>query len=54
MPRSSTLLVLVLFLATGATRCSAADRVVFNRSGPTEATLYIANADGAAERDHPS
>jgi Tol biopolymer transport system component len=50
MPRTWTLLILVLLLATDATRCSAAERVVFLRSGLTEATLYIANADGAAER----
>src|ERR1700693_2851299 len=50
MPRTWTLLILVLLLATDATRCSAADRIVFLRSCPTEATLYIANSDGAAER----
>jgi Tol biopolymer transport system component len=47
--RTSTLLILISVFATGATLCSAAERVVFLRSGPTEATLYIANADGTAE-----
>jgi Tol biopolymer transport system component len=28
----------------------AVDRIVFDRLGPTEATLYISNADGTAER----
>jgi len=28
----------------------AVDRIVFDRIGPTEATLYISNADGTAER----
>jgi len=50
MPRTSTLLILIWILATGASRCPAADRVVFLRTGPSEATLYIANADGTAER----
>ena len=49
MPRTSLLILACLF-ATGATHCSAADRVVFLRTGPSEATLYIANADGTAER----
>lgn len=30
--------------------CLAADRVVFDRLGPTEASLFISNADGSAER----
>ena len=50
MSHTSTLLLLLWISVTGATRCSAADRVVFLRSGPTEAALYIANADGTAER----
>jgi Tol biopolymer transport system component len=28
----------------------AADRIVFDRLGPTEAALYVSNADGSAER----
>jgi Tol biopolymer transport system component len=50
MPRTSTLLILIWIFAIGATLCSAADHVVFTRTGLTEATLYIANADGTAER----
>jgi Tol biopolymer transport system component len=50
MSRTSTLLILGLLVASGATHCPAADRVVFLRTGLTEATLYIANADGTAER----
>jgi Tol biopolymer transport system component len=30
--------------------CLAADRILFDRLGPTEATLFISNADGSAER----
>lgn len=34
----------------GTTHCGAADRVVFTRLGPTQSVLFIANADGSAER----
>ena len=50
MPRTPALILLASILATGAMRCSAADRVVFAHMAPTEATLYIAGADGSAER----
>ena len=30
--------------------CLAADRILFDRLGPTQATLFISNADGSAER----
>jgi PAS domain S-box-containing protein len=50
MPHNSRLLLLVWIGLTGAIRCPAADRVVFLRSGPTEATFYIANADSTGER----
>lgn len=50
MPRPLALLVLLSSFAMGATRCPAADRVVFLRTGLTETNLYIANADGTAER----
>jgi Tol biopolymer transport system component len=30
--------------------CLAADRILFDRLGPSEATLFISNADGSAER----
>jgi TolB protein len=50
MPRTPVLLLVALLAATGATRCSAADRVVFLRTAPAEISLYGANADGTAER----
>jgi TolB protein len=36
--------------AAAAISCLAADRVLFFRLGPTQSTLFIANADGSAER----
>jgi Tol biopolymer transport system component len=30
--------------------CRAADRILFDRLGPTQATLFISNADGSGER----
>ena len=30
--------------------CLAAERIVFARLGPSEASLFISNADGSAER----
>jgi Tol biopolymer transport system component len=50
MSRTPVLLLLGLTLATGAIRCIAADRVVFWHFAPTEATLYLSNADGTGER----
>ena len=38
------------FVVAIATGCFAADRVVFARLGPTQARLYISNADGTGER----
>lgn len=38
---------LVFAFAVG---CFAADRVVFDRLGPTDGSLYISNADGSGER----
>ena len=44
-------LVFRLFAFAAATAsCLAADRVVYTRIGPTQSTLFIANADGSAER----
>jgi len=44
-------LVFRLFaLAAATASCLAADRVVYTRIGPTQSTLFIANADGSAER----
>jgi Tol biopolymer transport system component len=50
MTRTRALLVCVLVFAFSLHRCLAADRILFDRLGPTQATLYIANADGSAER----
>ena len=36
-------------LVFSAAHCTAAERVAFLRIGPTEATLYISNADGTGE-----
>jgi len=36
-------------LAAASASCFAADRILENRLGPTQATLYIANADGTGE-----
>jgi Tol biopolymer transport system component len=49
MSRLSVLFVCVFVLASAAC-CSAADRIVLDRLGPTQATLFISNADGSAER----
>jgi Tol biopolymer transport system component len=44
-------LSLCLFASVSSQRsCLAADRIVFDRLGPTGAALYISNADGTAER----
>ncbi len=60
MPRTPALSLLGLFLlgmmlASRATPASAADKIVFLRSGPAAINLYISNADGSAERPltHP-
>lgn len=50
MPRTTALLLVALLAAIGPTRCSAADRVVFLRSGPRRGHLYVASADGTADR----
>jgi Tol biopolymer transport system component len=42
-------LAVFAFAAASLSRL-AADRVVFDRLGPTQSTLFIANADGSAER----
>jgi Tol biopolymer transport system component len=49
MSRLGGLLCSVALILT-AVYCEAADRVAFLRIGPTDATLYIANADGTGER----
>ena len=37
-------------VASGAVCCQGADRVLFARLGPTQANLFISNADGTGER----
>ena len=49
MPRLFRFLRIYAF-AAAAISCLAADRVLFFRLGPTQSTLFIANADGSAER----
>jgi TolB protein len=46
----SRLRVLSLCVLAWAANCLAADRILFDRLGPTQATLFISNADGSAER----
>jgi len=55
MTRTRTLASCALALALSYNCCLAADRIpadriLFDRLGPTGATLFIANADGSAER----
>lgn len=40
----------IFAFAAASLSCLAADRVVFDRLGPTQSTLFISNADGSAER----
>jgi hypothetical protein len=49
MFRSRTLFCVLAFACT-AFFCSAADRILFLRIAPTQATLFISNADGSGER----
>src|SRR5215469_5524860 len=42
-------LAVFAFAATSFS-CLAADRIVFDRLGPTQAALFVSNADGTAER----
>ncbi len=37
-------------VSSGAVCCQGADRVLFSRLGPTQANLFVANADGTGER----
>ena len=50
MTRTRALHLCGLALASSLNFCQAADRILFDRLGPTEATLFISNADGSAER----
>ncbi len=49
MPRFRALFVGV-FLFAFAAGCFAADRILFDRLGPSQASLFISNADGTGER----
>ena len=51
MTRILALSLCVLAFASSPSSCPAADRILFDRLGPTQATLFISNADGSAE--HP-
>jgi Tol biopolymer transport system component len=50
MTRIGALSLCVLVFAFSMSSCLAADRILFDRLGPSEATLFISNADGSAER----
>ncbi len=50
MTRTFAQSLCVLALASLSTFCVASDRIVFARLGPSEATLFISNADGSGER----
>ena len=50
MSRTSGLSLCVLVFGCALSSCFAADRILFDRLGPTGATLFISNADGSAER----
>ncbi|HEX4038998.1 MAG TPA: hypothetical protein VHX37_13140 [Acidobacteriaceae bacterium] len=50
MPRLLFRFLSIFAFAAATLSCLAADRVLFLRLGPTQSTLFIANADGSAER----
>jgi Tol biopolymer transport system component len=50
MTRTSGLSLCVLVFGCALNSCFAADRILFDRLGPTQATLFISNADGSTER----
>ncbi|HEV2485444.1 MAG TPA: hypothetical protein VGT08_07925 [Terracidiphilus sp.] len=50
MSRFRVLFLVVSVFASAAVSSSAADRILFDRLGPSKASLYISNADGSAER----
>ena len=47
MTRTVALPLCLLALASLSSSCLAADRILFDRLGPTQATLFISNADGS-------
>jgi Tol biopolymer transport system component len=50
MTRTSGLSLCALVFGCALNSCPAADRILFDRLGPTQATLFISNADGSTER----
>jgi Tol biopolymer transport system component len=50
MSRLRAVCLCVFLLASAAISCFAAERILFDRLGPTGASLFISNADGSAER----
>src|ERR1700733_14837711 len=50
MTRTSGLSLCFLVFGCALNSCLAADRVLFDRLGPSQATLFISNADGSTER----
>jgi Tol biopolymer transport system component len=50
MTRLLALSLCVLAFVSWRNCCFAADRILFDRLGPTEARIFISNADGSAER----
>jgi Tol biopolymer transport system component len=50
MTRLLSLSLCVLAFISSRNCCLAADRILFDRLGPTEARIFISNADGSAER----
>ncbi len=49
MPRFRVLFLSALVFVPAAISCAAADRILFDRLGPSQGALYISNADGTAE-----
>jgi TolB protein len=50
MSRQTLVSLCVFALAAESSFCRAADRILLDRLGPTQATIFIANADGSGER----
>ena len=50
MSRFRALCLSVFAFASASACCFAADRILLDRLGPTQASLFISNADGSAER----
>ena len=50
MSRGSAVSLFALALASTSFSCLAADRILMDRLGPTQATLFLSNADGSGER----